>query len=127
MGPFICLFGAFLLTILTKMPVAYAMNQKGGYDNKHPRDQQAQLTGWGKRALAAHQNMYESFAPFAVAILAAVVGKASMDTMTFLGTLYLIARVFYTILYIVNIHWARSLVWGVGFACTGALMLLPLL
>lgn len=33
----------------------------GGYDNNHPRDQQAALVGWGKRANAAHNNTLESF------------------------------------------------------------------
>ena len=27
-----------------------------GYDDKNPRDQQARLSGWGKRALPAHAN-----------------------------------------------------------------------
>ena len=59
-----CLFIAALLPILAKAPVAYAMNQLGGYDNKHPREQQSKLTGFGGRALGAHQNSFESLINF---------------------------------------------------------------
>lgn len=52
----ICLFIACALAIISKGPVTYFMNQLGGYNNKHPRSQQAKLTGAGARALAAHQN-----------------------------------------------------------------------
>ena len=51
----ICLFIAMLLPYLAKMPVAVAMAKLGGYDNAHPRAQQAKLTGFGARALAGHQ------------------------------------------------------------------------
>lgn len=56
----ICLFIAMVLPIVAKIPVAIAMNNAGGYDNNHPRAQQAKLTGFGARALAAHQNAFES-------------------------------------------------------------------
>lgn len=55
-----CLFIAMLLPYLAKGPVAWAMVKAGGYDNHHPRTQQAQLTGFGARALAGHQNAFES-------------------------------------------------------------------
>ena len=44
---FYCLAAAFLLTYLTKLPLAMAMAKEGesGYDNRNPRDQQACLTG----------------------------------------------------------------------------------
>ena len=44
------------MPILFKAPLAFAMNKLGGYDNRHPRAQQAQLKGFGARALAVHQN-----------------------------------------------------------------------
>ena len=44
-----------------------AMQRAGGYDNHLPRAQQAQLEGWGARSVAAHQNGFETFAPFAAA------------------------------------------------------------
>ena len=49
-----CLFIAGLLHVVSKAPLAVAQSQSpGGYDNHNPRDQQAALEGWGKRALAA--------------------------------------------------------------------------
>ena len=59
--PFWCVFISALLIYVAKIPVAKAMNEQGGYDNHLPRQQQAQLTGFGARALAAHQNCFEAF------------------------------------------------------------------
>ena len=47
------------------------MVQSGGYNNHNPRDQQADLEGWGKRALSAHLYGFEGFAPFAAAVFVA--------------------------------------------------------
>jgi len=60
---------AFVIVLLTKAPVARAMKELGKYDSAEPRKQQAQLTGWGGRALAAHMNSIEAFPPFAAAVL----------------------------------------------------------
>lgn len=51
-------------------PVARAMAEEGGgrYDNHHPRAQQARLTGFGARALAAHLNSIEAFPLFAAGV-----------------------------------------------------------
>ena len=67
-----CLFIAALLPFIAKGPVAYAMNKLGGYNNNHPREQQSNLTGFGARALAAHQNAFESLMIFAPAVLLAI-------------------------------------------------------
>jgi len=40
-----------------------------GYNNSHPREQQSKLTGFGARALTAHQNAFESLIIFAPAVL----------------------------------------------------------
>ena len=71
--PFYCMAAAFLLTYLTKAPLAMAMakESESGYDNRNPRDQQARLSGWGKRSLAAHQNSFEVTPVFAAAVIAA--------------------------------------------------------
>lgn len=61
---FWCVMLAWIWVYLSKGPVAMAMNKLGGYDNRNPRAQQAELTGWGARATAAHANGFEAFAPF---------------------------------------------------------------
>jgi len=66
---FWCIVAAWFVVYAGKLPVAAAMHKAGGYDNHHPRSQQAALTGWGARSLAAHLNGFETFAPFAAAVL----------------------------------------------------------
>jgi uncharacterized MAPEG superfamily protein len=85
----ICLFIAALLPYLAKVPMAIAMNKLGGYDNNHPRAQQAKLTGFGARACAGHQNAFESLIIFAPAVLLAIA-------------------------YLLNVALIRSLLWAAG-------------
>jgi len=126
--PFVCLLVAFLLIPLSKAPVAVAMGrEKEGYDNKNPRDQQARLTGWGRRALGAHHNTIEAFPGFAAGVLAAHAGGASPSTANALAVTFVVARVIYPALYIANVDKARSLVWTVGFLATVGLLAAPLL
>ena len=99
--PFLCVALAFLLLYLTKIPLAVAMGRsRGGYDNRHPRDQQAALEGWGRRALAAHQNAFEAFAPFAAAVLVAHAAGADPVWSARLALLFIAARIVYTCLYL---------------------------
>ena len=125
--PFLCVALAFLLLYLSKIPVAVAMGRaRGGYDNRHPRDQQAALEGWGRRAAAAHQNAFETFAPFAAAVLVAHASGADPLWSARLAMLFVAARILYTALYIANWASLRSLVWGIGTFCSGALFYLAI-
>ena len=113
-----CLFIAAILPYIAKIPVAIAMNKLGGYDNKHPRSQQEKLVGFGARALAAHQNGFESLLIFATATLVALVTQNTSEVINMLAITHVISRVFYTVLYLVNWSTLRSLVWGVGIICS---------
>ncbi|TGN08150.1 MAPEG family protein [Leptospira ilyithenensis] len=63
--PYVCILFSLLLIYINKIPVSLAMaKEEGGSDNHYPRDQQARLTGIGKRALGAHQNSIEAFPVF---------------------------------------------------------------
>ena len=115
-----------LLPYLAKGPVAYAMAKLGGYDNNHPRSQQAKLTGFGARALAAHQNAFESLILFTGAILLAISTHHTGETIQYLAVTYLIARIAYNILYLVNMGTVRSLTWFVSIGCSFAIMVLSL-
>ena len=95
-----------------------------GYDNRHPRDQQAKLEGWPKRAIAAHLNGFESFPAFGIAILMAYVAKSTTTYVHALAITYLVARTIYPVLYIANIHALRTIVWTVGVLSVVALMVL---
>jgi len=109
-----CLFIAALLPLLAKGPVAYAMNKLGGYNNNHPREQQSKLTGFGARALAAHQNAFESLMIFAPAVLLAIATQHTDKNIMLLAIVHVCARIAYNILYLMDIDKLRTLVWSVA-------------
>jgi uncharacterized MAPEG superfamily protein len=117
-----CSIIAAALTYLTKIPVAYAMNKLDGYDNRHPRDQQTRLTGFGARALAAHQNSFESLVIFALAIAIVMATQTFTATTETLAITYIIARVLYSLFYYLNWHIIRSTTWFIGLASPIAMM-----
>jgi uncharacterized MAPEG superfamily protein len=111
----LCLFIACLLPYLSKIPLIISMkNQPGGYDNNHPRMQQASLTGWGSRAAAAHQNSFESLILFSTACLTAIATKHTGHTIQVLAIIYLLSRAVYHFLYLFNWASLRSLCWAIG-------------
>lgn len=126
--PFWCVFISALLIYLAKAPLAKAMKDESGrYDNRHPRDQQARLKGFGARALAAHNNSFEAFPLFAAGVLMAHATQTHGSLVDVLAITFVIARVVYLFCYWGNLHWQRSLVWFVGLLCSLGLMLTPAL
>jgi uncharacterized MAPEG superfamily protein len=126
--PLLCLPIGFALVFLPKIPLSMAMaREPEGYDNATPRDQQAKLTGWGRRAAAAHANGFESFPAFAAGVLATQVTGASPKWAAIFSIAYVVARLLYTFAYLANIATLRSLIWTTGFSATIALMVLPIL
>lgn len=125
--PLLCLPIGFALVYAPKIPLSMAMaRQPEGYDNKTPRDQQAKLTGWGRRAAAAHANGFESFVAFGAGVLASTVGQANAKWAAIFSIAYVVSRLFYMFAYLGDVAVARSLVWSVGFAATVGLMILPI-
>src|SRR4051812_12319023 len=99
----LCLFIACLLPYLSKIPVALAMkNQPEGYNNNEPRAQQAVLTGFGGRAVAGHQNSFESLIIFSAAILTALATQHATPVIKGLAIFYLITRCVYHIIYLLD-------------------------
>ncbi|MFI8746882.1 MAPEG family protein [Pseudomonas sp. NPDC077186] len=127
--PFWCVFISALLIFIAKAPVAKAMAEEGGgrYDNRHPRAQQNRLTGFGARALAAHQNSFEAFPLFAAGVLMAHVTQTYGVLVDVLAVTFVVSRVLYLLCYWYDLHWQRSLVWVVGLLCSLLLMLSPAL
>lgn len=128
--PFYCLVAMLVLILATKIPLGIAQVRAGGgkYDNRDPRTQQAALSGWGKRALAAHQNTFEALAIFTPAVLIShFAPSASSSCAATLAVVHVVARVIYPVLYIADVHVLRSLVWGVGFGAAIWMALLPAL
>ena len=123
--PFWCVFISALLIYLARIPVAKAMKEQGGYDNHLPRQQQAQLTGFGARALAAHQNSIEAFILFAVGVLMAHTTQTAGWLIDSLAIIFVITRVIYLLCYWADLAWQRSLVWFIGLVCCLLLMISP--
>jgi uncharacterized MAPEG superfamily protein len=113
-----CLFIAALLPLIAKGPVAFAMAKLGGYNNNHPREQQSKLTGFGARALAAHQNAFESLIIFAPAVLLAIATHHTGENIVTLAIIHVCARIAYNIFYLMNIDKLRSIVWFIATICS---------
>lgn len=119
----VCLVIVVFLPLLAKGPVAWAMNKEGGYNNAHPRGQQAKLKGMGARALAAHQNAFEAVIFFTPAVMAALVTKQFDDSVQWAAIIFVVMRILYNILYIANQHTLRSLSWFTGMICSFYIMI----
>ena len=117
----ICLLIAMLLPYAAKVPLAIAMAKSGRYDNNHPRAQQALLTGFGARALAGHQNAFESLIVFGVAVLTALITNNVTDVVALLAIVHVVARVVYHAMYLLNYGTLRSLSWFVGIGASIAI------
>ncbi len=121
-----CLFLAGLLHVLSKTPLFRAQHKSPeGYDNNNPREQQASLSGLGKRALAAHQNQIESFPLFATGILVATATGMVSSAIDYLAIAYIVARVGYIFYYLNDRATLRTIVWSVGFISSLALLCSP--
>lgn len=110
-----CLVIALLLPFLVKIPLAKAISTQGKYDNHHPRTQQSQLTGYAARALAGHQNAFESLLIFSVAALSVLaVGKVN-QVAEIAAVIFIISRIIYHICYLKNFALPRTMAWIIGF------------
>jgi uncharacterized MAPEG superfamily protein len=86
----------------------------GGYDNNHPRDQQAQLQGRGRRALAAHQNGMEALLIFGIAVLAALQRQVPIQVVALCCGIFLAARLVYVLAYLSDKPSLRSGMFGLA-------------
>lgn len=117
-----CLIVAALLPYVAKIPVAIAMHKAGGYDNNYPREQQANLKGFGSRALAAHQNAFESLIVFASAVLLAISTGAVNEKVQLLALTHIVFRIAYHVLYLLNFGVLRSISWAIGMGSAFGVM-----
>jgi uncharacterized MAPEG superfamily protein len=110
----ICLFIAVLLPYVAKVPMVYAIRREGTYDNHHPRAQQASLKGFGARAVAAHQNSFESLILFSTAVLTALATHHVTKGVQIIAVIYIVSRLLYNIFYVMDWAALRSLIWFIS-------------
>ena len=126
--PYIAILIAFVLVYLPRQVVTFEMRKlEGGYDNRDPRAQQARLEGIGRRALAAHQNSFEAFAPFAAAVLAAIQRGGNVHAAAYMSIVFVVARGVYIWAYLGDKATLRSSAWTIGIIATGSLMILAII
>ncbi|HEX4451249.1 MAG TPA: MAPEG family protein [Kofleriaceae bacterium] len=127
--PYICLLYAFILIYAPRFGPVNVEQAKlpGGYDNRDPRGQQTQLTGLGKRALGAHMNGFEAFAPFAIALLVAAGSSSHFNLVCYIGIGFCVVRTIYLIAYLGDNASLRSGMWGLGLIAVSALFVLAII
>ena len=127
--PYICLLYAFVLIYAPRFGPVNTEQAKlpGGYDNRDPRGQQTQLTGLGKRALGAHMNGFEAFAPFAIALLVAAGASSHFNLVCYIGIGFCVVRTIYLIAYLGDKSSLRSGMWGLGLVAITALFVLAVI
>ncbi|MBM7035366.1 MAPEG family protein [Vibrio ulleungensis] len=117
-----CLIIVALLPYIAKIPLASAMSKAGGYNNKYPRDQQSTLTGFGSRALAAHENAFESLIVFSVSVLLAIATNSATELVQILAIIHVCFRVAYHVCYLLNKDLLRSVFWFIAIGCSFSIM-----
>ena len=93
-----------------------------GFDISAPRATFDTLPDYGKRATWAHQNSWEAFILYGAAALMAYVTHQDSPTVVNCAIGFIVARLFYSIFYIINIPIGRSLMFGVGSVAIFTLM-----
>ena len=126
--PLACVATTLLVIYVPRFHVMKAQaRDPAGFDNKDPREQQSRLDRDGKRAVAAHANAFEAFAPFAAAVIACELRHVNDRVLMILALVHAAARFVYPWLYLKGIDKARSGVWMIGMGATSALMLLAVI
>lgn len=125
-GVLLTLMLVALLPYLAKLPLVWAMQKAGGYDNHYPRQQQAQLDAFGQRCTAAHYNSFEALGFFCVAVLMLIAVGTITSLMLTLCWIFVLLRVCYLICYWFNWASLRSLIWVASMAVAISLMLMAI-
>ncbi|WP_290522285.1 MAPEG family protein [Alcanivorax sp.] len=108
---------SFLPFVMAWTAIYFRINQFGTFDNHHPRQQQAALTGTGGRVQAAQANAWEALLLFTMVCFIAYASGLDLNRLDGVALLYLATRVLHPVLYIANLAWLRSGVFVVGMGC----------
>lgn len=125
-----CIVASAVLVYMPFLLVGYARLQVG-YDTSAPRAMFDKLPPYAQRATWAHQNAFESLTLFAPAALMAYVTDQDSLVVLVVAIAYLIARLLYSMFYILDMPLFRSMMFAVGstgiftlfvISCRSALM-----
>ncbi len=113
-----CIVLACLLPVLTvglaKASRSRLPRKAGGYDNHNPREWAAKQSGWQARAVAAQNNGFESLPLFIAGAILAQLGSADAFLVNSLAMSFVVIRIAYIALYLLDYPKLRSVVWLLG-------------
>ena len=118
---------AAVLIYLPFLLVAYARASIGYEALSTPRAIFDKLPTYAQRATWAHQNSFEAFMVFTAAALMAYVTGVNSPVAAFAAIAFVVARLLYSVFYILNIPILRSLMFGVGSLGSGTLFFLSII
>jgi len=113
----IALWTVLLAAVMPVLTVVLAKRAGGAYDNTNPRIWAQNLEGFRRRAYAAHQNHFEFFPFFAVAVLLGE-WKGGAGFGNALALVIIAARLAYTAFYLTDRANLRSIAWTIAWVGT---------
>lgn len=121
-----CIAGAIVLVYVPFLLVAFARVNLGTEALATPRAIVDKLPAYAQRATWAHQNGFESLMVFAPAALMAYITGVSSTLAIYAGLTYLVARLLYSVFYILNVPLLRSLMFAIATLSSGTLIVFSL-
>jgi uncharacterized MAPEG superfamily protein len=121
-----CIAAAAALVYAPFLVVAFARLQLG-YDQAAPRAMFEQLPAYAQRATWAHQNSFETFMLFSAAALMAFVTGVDSEPAGWAAIAFTIARLLFSVFYILNVPLGRSLMFAISSSCTVSLFYFSLM
>jgi uncharacterized MAPEG superfamily protein len=122
----IALWCVLLTALMPLVTTGIAKKLGGSYNNHDPRTRAQSYEGMAKRAYAAHQNGFEAFPLFAVAVLVAELKGGPRFTVDMLAMAHVGFRIAYTAAYIYDRPTLRSALWILALATTIGIFTSPL-
>ncbi len=116
-----CMLPPFTI-LLAKLSLIRLSRKQGGFDNHHPREWEAKLTGWQSRAHAAQLNGFEALPLFIAGVVFAHIGHADLAQINMLAIAFVLIRVAYVVAYVMDWATLRSIIWTAGVGVSIALL-----
>ena len=118
--------GAVILVYAPFLVVAWGRLQTG-YDQSAPRAMFDKLPAFVQRATWAHQNGFEALTIYGLAALMAYATGVESGWAKIAAIAFLVARLLYSVFYILNIPIGRSLMFALGSLCGWTLFALSII